>query len=52
MKMTNKHKQVGDPDDFDKGTHRLTVSNECFEIGKKLVRTKPDERAVAAGGAQ
>jgi hypothetical protein len=27
--MTNKHKQVGNPDDFDGGTYGL-VSNECF----------------------
>jgi len=52
MKMTNKPKQVGDPDDFDEGTYRLAVSNECFATSKKLVRTKTDERALAAGGAQ
>ena len=47
-----KDKQIGDPDGFDEGTYRLAVSNECFEISKKLVRTKTDERALAAGGAQ
>ena len=52
MKITNKLKQVGDPDDFDEGTYRLAVSNECFEISKRLVRTKTDDRALAAGGAQ
>ena len=52
MKMTNKHKQVSDPDDFDEGAHRLAVSNECFEISNKVVRTKTDECAIAAGGAK
>ena len=51
MKMTNKLKQVGDPDDFDEGTYRFAVSKECFATAKKLVRTKTDERALAAGGA-
>lgn len=50
--MTNKDKQVGNPDDFDGSTYRLAVSNECFATGKKLVRTKTDERALASGGAQ
>ena len=48
--MTNKDKQVGDPDGFDVGTCRLAVCNECFAIREKLVRTKTDERALAAGG--
>ena len=52
MKMTNKLKQVGDPDDFDEGTHRFAVSKECFATAKKLVQTKTEERARAAGGAQ
>jgi hypothetical protein len=52
MKMTNKDKQVGNPDDFDGGTYGLAVSNECFATSKKLVPTKTDERALAAGGAQ
>ena len=52
MKMTNKLKQVGDPDDFDEGTYRLAVSNEWFATSKKLVRTKTHERALAAEGAQ
>ena len=30
----------------------LAVSNECFATSKKVVRTKTDERALAAGGAQ
>ena len=50
--MSNKLKQVGDPDDFDEGTYRLAVSNECFEISKRLVGTKTDDRAPAAGRAQ
>ena len=50
--MTNKHKQVGNPNDFDGGTYGLAVSNEGFPTSKKLVRTKTDERALAAGGAQ
>jgi hypothetical protein len=52
MKISNKLKQVGDPDDFDEGTYRLSVFSECFEISKRLVRTKTDDRALAAGGAQ
>ena len=48
--MTNE--QVGDPDDFDGGTYGLAVSNECFATSNKVVRTKTDERALAAGGAQ
>jgi hypothetical protein len=52
MKMTNKDKQVGNPDDFDGGTYGLAVSNERFATSKKLVPTKTDERALAAGGAQ
>ena len=50
--MKNKDKQVGDPDDFVEGTFRFAVSNECFATSKKLVWTKIDERALAAGGAQ
>ena len=50
--MTNKDKQVGDPDGFDGGTYRLAVCNECFATSNKVVRTKTDERALAAGGAQ
>ena len=50
--MTNNDKQVGNPDDLNGGTYGLAVSNECFvATSKKLVRTKTDERAVAAGGA-
>ena len=50
--MTNKHKQVGNPNDFDGGTYGVTISNESFATSKKLVRTKTDERALAAAGAQ
>ena len=50
--MWNKLKQVGDPDYFDEGTYRLAVSNQWFEISKRLVRTKTNERGLAAGGAQ
>jgi hypothetical protein len=50
MKMTNE--QFGNPDDFDGRTYGLAVSNECLATRKKLVRTKTDERALAAGGAQ
>jgi len=52
MKMTNKDTQVSDPDGDDEGTCRLAVCNECFAISKKVVRTKTDERALAAGGAK
>ena len=52
MKVSNKLKQVGDPDEFDEGTYRLAVSKGCFEISKRLVRIKTDDRALAAGGAQ
>jgi len=48
--MTNE--QVGDPDDFDGGTCGLAVSNECFATSNKVVRTKPDERALASRGAK
>ncbi|HKG61639.1 MAG TPA: hypothetical protein VKB05_17915 [Pyrinomonadaceae bacterium] len=47
-----KDKQIGDPDGFDEGTYRLAVSNECFEISKKLVRTNTDQRALASRGAK
>ena len=50
--MTSKDKQVGNPDDFAGGTYGLAVSNECFATSQKLARTKTDERALAAGGAQ
>jgi len=52
MKMTNKDKQVGNPDGFNDGTDRLAVCNDCFPISNKVVRTKTDERALAAGGAK
>ena len=50
--MTNKDTQLGDPDGFDEGTYRLAVCNECFAISNKVVRTKTDERPLAAGGAK
>jgi hypothetical protein len=50
--MTNQPKQVGNADAFVGGSCGLAVSNECFATSKKLVRTKTDERALAAGGAQ
>ncbi len=49
--MTNKHKQVADPDGFDEATCRLAVCNESFATSNKVVRTKTNERALAAGGA-
>jgi len=52
MKMTNEDKQVGNPDDFDGRTYGLAVSNGCFPSSNKIVRTKTDEHALAAGGAQ
>jgi hypothetical protein len=52
MKMTNKDTPVVDPDGDDEGTCRLAVCNECFAIINKVVRTKTDERALAAGGAK
>ncbi len=52
MKITNTDKQVGYPHDFDGGTYGLEVCNEGFATSKKLVRTKTDERALAAGGAE
>ena len=50
--MTNTHKQVTDPDGFNEGTYGLEVCNECFATSNKVVRTKADERPLAAGGAQ
>ena len=52
MRITNKYKKVGEPDGFDEGTSRLVVCNECFATSNKAVRTKIDERALEAGGAQ
>ena len=52
MKITNKDTQVGESDGDDEGTGRLAVCNECFPISNKVVRTKTDERALAAGGAK
>ena len=50
--MTNKLKQVADPDGVDERTYRFAVSKECFGKGKKFVRTKTHEYALAAGGAR
>jgi hypothetical protein len=50
--MTNKEKEVGDPDGFDEGTYRLAVWNECFAISNKVVRTNTDQRALASRGAK
>ena len=50
--MSNIDKQVGDPGGFDEGTYRLAICNECFATSNKVVHTKTDERALAAGGAQ
>ena len=47
-----KYKHVGDPDGLDEGTYKRAVCNECFAISNKVVRTKTDERALAAGGAK
>ena len=52
MKITNEYKRVGDPDAFSEGTYRLAVCNGCFVTSNKVVRTKTDERALAAGGAK
>jgi hypothetical protein len=51
MKMTNKHKQVANPAGFDEGTYGLDVCNESA-TSNKVVRTKTNERALAAGGAK
>jgi hypothetical protein len=51
MKRTNKDTQVGDQYGDDEGTFRLAVCNEC-SISNKVIRTKTDERALAAGGAK
>jgi hypothetical protein len=50
--MTNKHKQVADPDGFNEGTYTLEVCNESFATSNKAVRSKTNERVLAAGGAQ
>ena len=52
MKMTNKGKQVGNPDHFDRGAYGLAVSNECFATSNKVVRTNTDQRALASRGAK
>jgi hypothetical protein len=50
--MTNTHKQVANPVGCDEGTYGLEVCNESFATSKKVVRTKINEHALAAGGAQ
>ena len=50
--MTNRDKQVGNPDGFDEGTYRLAVCNESFATNTRRERTKTDERAPAAGGTK
>jgi hypothetical protein len=50
--MTNKEKEVGDPNDLDGDTYRLAVSNECFATSNKVVRTNTDQRALASRGAK
>ena len=50
--MTNKDRPVDDSDGDDEGTCRLAVCNECFAISNKVVRTRTNERALAAGGAK
>ena len=50
--MTNKHKQVGDPDGFDEGTYRLAVCNESFATSNKVVHTKTYECALAEEGSK
>ena len=50
--MTSKHNQAADPDRFDQGTYGLEVCNESFSTSNKVVLTKTNERALAAGGAQ
>jgi hypothetical protein len=52
MKITNKDTQVGDLDGDDEGSCRLAVCNDGFATTNKVVRTKTDERALAAGGAK
>jgi len=52
MKMTNKHKQVGEPDGFDEGTYRLAVCNQFFATSNKVVHTKTYECALPEEGAK
>ena len=52
MNMTNKLKQVGDPDGFDEGTYRLAVWKTLITTSNKVVCTKNDERGLAAGTVQ
>jgi hypothetical protein len=52
MKITNRDKNVGDLDGFEQGTSRLVLCKECLATSNKVVRPKPHERALAAGGAQ
>ena len=50
--MTNTYKHVANPASFDEGTYGLEICNESFATSNKVVRTKTNERALAAGGAQ
>ena len=50
--MTNKDKQIGDPDGFDGSTYRLAIFNECFAICNGVVRTETDQRALASRGVK
>jgi hypothetical protein len=52
MKMTNKDRQVADPDGIDEGTYRPAVCNECFATSSKVVRTETYECALAEEGAK
>ena len=47
-----KDKHVGDPDGFDDGTYRVAVWKTLITTSNKVVRTKTDERALAAGAVQ
>ena len=50
--MTNTYKHVANPASFDEGTYGLEICNESFATSNKVVPTKTNERALAAGGAQ
>jgi hypothetical protein len=47
-----KDKHVSDPDNFDEGTTGLAVWKTLITTSNKAVRTKTDERALAAGAIQ
>jgi len=52
MKMTSTHKRVANSGGFDEGTYGVEVCNESFATSRKVVRTKTNEPALAARGAQ